>query len=82
MFTDAGGAEKPHRSSVDTPPHGGQRGQQTNHNAGCRGGGGVTKVRVAALESKTGNLEKDATETSAHIHKLSIDLSIYLKCYS
>lgn len=53
-----GGAAEQHHSSVDAPPHDGQRGQQTNHRAGCRGGGGVTQVRVAALEGKTGNLEK------------------------
>lgn len=52
------GAAEQHHSSVDAPPHDGQRSQQTNHTAGCRGGGGVTQVRVAALEGKTGNLEK------------------------
>lgn len=43
-------------ASVDAPPHDGNGGQQTNHRAHCRGGGGVTQVRVAALEGKTGNL--------------------------
>lgn len=46
------------QTSVDTPPHDHHRGQQTNHRARCRGGGGVTQVRVAALEGKTGNLWK------------------------
>lgn len=43
---------------MDAPPHDRQRGQQTNHRAGYRGGGGVTQVRVAALEGKTGDLER------------------------
>lgn len=43
-------------SSVDAPPHDRRRGQQTNHRARCRRGGGVTQIRVAALEGETGNL--------------------------
>ncbi len=58
-----GGATELHHSSVDAPPHDGHRGQQTNHRARCRGGGGVTQVRVAALEGKTGNLEMIDTVT-------------------
>lgn len=48
---------------MDTPKHNSQRHQQTNHRAGHRGGGGVTQVRVAAFEGKTGNLEKMNTST-------------------
>lgn len=58
-----GGATELHHSSVDAPPQDGHRGQQTNHRARCRGGGGVTQVRVAALEGKTGNLEMIDTVT-------------------
>lgn len=57
--------------SAHTPPEDGQRGQQTEERAG-RGGGGVTQVRVAALEGETGNLEEtnrfidEAEETDKH----------------
>jgi len=44
-------------SSVDAPPHDHHRGQQTNHRACCSGRGGVTQVRVAALEGEAGHLE-------------------------
>lgn len=52
------------RPSVDAPPHDRQRGQYTNHRACCRGGGGVTQVRVAALEGKTGNLGEHLCQTA------------------
>lgn len=58
MFTTTGGATDQRPSSVDAPPHDSHRRQQTNHRARCRGGGGVTQIRVAALEGKTGNLKK------------------------
>ena len=53
QMTPGGAAE----SSVDAPPHDHHRGQQTNHRTHCRSGGGVTQVRIAALEGEAGHLE-------------------------